>query len=132
MFDNVSLRLDALQSLFKGDRTVKLQLTENGFFTNPTVSLTTILQTSEMTVSLACFARKGDKYGFHSHVDSLEYLIVSKGTFLIVVAGTPRVMVKGECCSMPKGMLHSGEALEDDTQVLAVCVPPEPAYVIGS
>jgi quercetin dioxygenase-like cupin family protein len=132
MFDNVSLRLDALQSLFRGDRGVEIQPTETGFYLNPDVSLTTVFQTEDTTVSMAVFSKKGVRFGFHKHLGSVEYIIVAKGTFLIVVAGVPRVMNKGECCSMPKGMLHSGEAMEDDTQVLAICVPPEPAYVIGS
>jgi quercetin dioxygenase-like cupin family protein len=132
MFDNVSLRLDALQHLFRGDRSVELQPTETGFYLNKDVSLTTVFQTEDTTVSLAVFTHKGVHFGFHKHNLNVEYVIVTRGSFMINIAGTCRLMKRGECAAFPKGVVHSGESMEDDTQVLAICVPPEPAYVIGS
>jgi quercetin dioxygenase-like cupin family protein len=38
-------------------------------------------------------------------------------------------MQKGECISLPVGMIHTCVPLEDESQMFGICIPPEEAYL---
>ena len=130
VLDSVSERLDALQSLFGSNPEANVVPVADGFFLNPDLSLVTVFQSAETTVSVATFVKAGVPFASHQHAVSLEFVIVIKGSVIFRIDGACRKMTRGECASVPLGSEHSCVSLEPDTVALAICVPPEKAYVL--
>ena len=132
MFDNVTLRLDALTDLFGPNNGNRVDATDTGFIMNEGCSLNTVFQTEHTTVSNVIFERAGIRFTNHQHKDSIEYVIIVNGSVSFVIDGACRTMTKGDCASIKRGSNHSCVSLEPNTVALAICVPPEKAYVVGS
>lgn len=63
----------------------------------------------------------------HIHKDSIEYLIVVKGSIILNVDGRDiRVVREGECCAVPAGSTHFSKPMSDDTKLAYICVPEDP------
>ena len=62
----------------------------------------------------------------HIHKNSIEYLIVVKGSIILNVDGRDiRVVREGECCAVPAGSMHFSKPMSDDTKLVYICVPED-------
>jgi mannose-6-phosphate isomerase-like protein (cupin superfamily) len=120
-------RLDCLATLFNAPES-KFTTKNGGFCYEDNIEASTVFQTEDTTVTLAIWKKAQAVYPVHCHKDSVEYLMVIKGSFLLKFGGAVRIMSKGECASIPAGVDHTVTSLEGDSQMLAVCIPPEIAY----
>lgn len=129
--DAVNKRLDALgHMLVNSSILTKFIPKFAGFdFAEHSIEVTTIFQTENITVTLGIYHIKDVEYPEHCHKESVEYLIVMKGSFLIKFGRGSRIVAKGECVSLNIGCLHTCTALENESEILAICVPPEKAYL---
>jgi quercetin dioxygenase-like cupin family protein len=130
ILDVVAKRLDAISRLFSGSPIDKIMPTVDGFVYSDTVRAVTIYQTDDITATVGEWALQGDVWPDHEHTDSLEYLIIISGMFMLKLEGVPRIMEKGDCASIPPGLKHSVTALCDGSSILGVCIPPEKAYLV--
>lgn len=80
------------------------------------------------SVSVVKFPAKNSVYPIHCHRDTVEYLICTKGSFGIIFGNGYRILKYKECASIPENMLHSITALEENCEMLAICIPFEEAY----
>lgn len=92
------------------------------------IEIETVFETESVTVTRGTWHKMGHVYPIHKHVDSIEYLICTQGKFSISFDHGTRLMGKGDCMSIPMGVNHTVTPLEDNSQIVAVCVPPELAY----
>jgi mannose-6-phosphate isomerase-like protein (cupin superfamily) len=128
LLDNVSDRLDGLRSMFGGDVAGGLKAVYNGFVIAEEIDNITIFEDDLCNLQHSVYKSTLVTYPYHSHKDSTQYLICVKGSFIVMLDGTPRVLGRGECVSIPIGMSHSVRALEDNSSMIAINVPPEKAY----
>ena len=128
--DTVNVRLDALKVLYD---VASVEEHEEGFALDSDILLTNLLSNNKYaTVSHVVYKKGNQHYPAHTHEDSVEYLIVTHGKlFIKFQEGSSRIVFKGACCNIPRGHYHSGFALEDGTELVAICIPPEHAYKIG-
>ena len=129
--DNVHLRLAGISSLL-GLALEQVTPLDRGAYIdgNIGVDIVTVFQTEESTILYGIWKKANSCYPDHFHGESLEYLIVDKGRFTVKTAFGFRVLSKGDCMSLPIGVGHSVTSLEDDSRLMAICIPPEPAYKI--
>lgn len=80
------------------------------------------------TITLCTIGLQGGRVPEHIHKDVMEYLICIKGSFRVDFANRHRVLSPAECASIPHNILHTVTALEDNSELVAVCVPEEIAY----
>jgi len=65
--------------------------------------------------------------GEHVHPESIEYLIVIKGSILLNIDGMDtRIVKEGGCASIEEGVKHFSRPLESGTKLIYVCVPKDP------
>jgi quercetin dioxygenase-like cupin family protein len=128
--DSVTKRLDTLKALFENTPIYIINPREDGFVLANTIEAHTILQSGDVSVTQGIWAKAGDIWPEHLHKSSVEYLIVARGRFLIKLGDVPRTMGMGECASVPMGLKHSVIAIEDNSQMIGICVPPEYAYCV--
>lgn len=126
LIDRATNRMENLKYLFRS--TTSVEPAKDGFNVQ-NVSIKTVYQDANTNIVVGKQAGNC-VYPTHSHIDSTEYLIVTKGVVLIKINDVPRIMKRGECAAIGVGMDHSVTSLED-SEVIAVCVPPEQAYNIG-
>jgi quercetin dioxygenase-like cupin family protein len=128
--DAVNKRLDALGHMLVNSSAVTKFIPKfAGFdFAEHSIEVTTVFQTENITVTLGIYHIKNVEYPEHCHKESIEYLIVMKGVFLIKFGKGSRIISKGECVSLDIDCLHTCTALENESEIIAICVPPELAY----
>ena len=80
------------------------------------------------TVTIASYPNIGSRTPNHCHDDIVEYLICTQGSVSITFDGGYRILMAKECVSIPEGCIHSTVALENDSILIAICVPAEPTY----
>jgi quercetin dioxygenase-like cupin family protein len=128
--DNITTRLDSLKLLFDSTPINNIATKPTGFELYTTIEAHSIFQTEDVTVTEGIWTHSGDFWPDHSHQDSVEYLIITKGKVLLKIEGVPRVMLRGECASIPRGVRHSVTSIDDNSHILGICVPPEMAYFV--
>jgi mannose-6-phosphate isomerase-like protein (cupin superfamily) len=84
---------------------------------------------NKASVTWGKWAGAGSKYPDHMHEESSEYLICITGSFSVTFSKYIRILKIGECVSLPKKTIHSVTALEDNSEMMAICVPEEQAYI---
>jgi quercetin dioxygenase-like cupin family protein len=72
--------------------------------------------------------RKGGLYPDHCHDAIIEYLICIKGSFSVSLPGGHRILQIKDCASIPANIQHTVMALDDYSELIAICIPAEPAY----
>jgi len=98
--------------------------------TNGTI-LDVIYEKDEYQIGIGYHLGAGSYVPVHCH-QGIEYLIVGKGKVIIQFGDNAiRVLDKGECASIKAGELHSVRALEDEAEVIFICIPPEKGYTKG-
>ena len=127
--DKVGERMDALKEMFHVDPSEISQI-DKGFIISNKVILETVFE--DETTNIQCLKHifRDTLYPTHFHADSLQYIIVTKGKFYVKIDKGMRIMERGDCASVKKGVAHSLLALVDDSEVVSVCIPPEKAYEI--
>lgn len=81
------------------------------------------------TVTIGKFNLIGGRVTDHVHQGVAQFIICVKGSFKIITPDWSRVILPSDCASIPKEITHSVTALEDDSELIAVCVPEEQNYV---
>jgi len=129
IINKVTKRLDILADLFQLSKD-KIIETPEGFNLNNLIEVKTLFQNGSTTISLGIWKKRNVNWPTHIHKNSIEYLVVIKGKFLLKIDEEVRSMVKGDCASIPLGVKHSCVSLEDDSQIIGICIPPEEAYIL--
>ena len=101
------------------------------FILDDSITLTTVFQTENITATRGIWRKKNIPMPEHSHKESIEYLICFFGSFVVRFGAYTRIMIRGECMSLPVGIMHSVVPLEDNSQMLAICIPSEKAYLMN-
>ena len=130
--DVVNERLDALSLMLVNSSDLKYMTPKYaGFIYDNSIDITTMFQSNTTTITLGVWHKKSQIYPEHSHKDSIEYLICLNGSFSVKFSFCNRIVKKGECVSLPVNVIHSCTSLEDESEMLAICIPPEKAYLIN-
>jgi len=96
---------------------------ENSITTN------TVFESEECSVTIASCPNESAEYPIHCHEGIVEYLICLKGTFGITLPHNGyRILKEKECAKIPASVMHSTISLESNSELLAICLPAEPAY----
>ena len=125
--DKTNRRLAALKVLFdieNGD----LEVEKNGFNISKYAEANCLFENPDVNVTLGVWKKDKVTWPNHSHANIEEYLIVTRGRFILHLDEAVRIMERGECARIPVGVVHSVISLEDDSQMLGICIPPESAY----
>ena len=130
VIDNVNKRLDSLKVLFSSSPELSFTTNPRGFVYSDSVEAVTVYQNKDVTITIGTWGKEGDLWPDHCHADSLEFLIVTRGNFLVKIGSIPRFMGRGECATVPLGKNHSVTSLEKDSQMIGICIPPEMAYLV--
>lgn len=99
-----------------------------GFVYDDSIEICTLYQSEDATVTHGVWHKKGFEYPNHCHECSVEHLIPLKGSFSVAYCGTRTTIRKGDYLIIPVGEPHICVSLEDESEMLAICIPPEPAY----
>jgi quercetin dioxygenase-like cupin family protein len=83
---------------------------------------------NKASVSIGKFKYRGDKMVEHEHSNITEYIICVSGKINIYYNQEVKTLNYKECILMPANTPHSIEVLEDDTELVAVCVPADEGY----
>lgn len=83
----------------------------------------------DSTVTVGEFGLVGGRVSDHIHEGVAQFIVCVKGSFNIVTSKWARVIHPSDCASIPKDVTHSVTALENDSKLIAVCVPEEGNYV---
>ena len=127
--ENVSTRLDLLTKVFDNKEVVSQMVPKYaGFIYNDNIEVATVFQSENTTITYVLWKLSHLTYPAHKHIESIEYLIVISGSFLVKFGEASRIMIKGECISLPIGCIHSCTSLEDMSEMFGICIPPEQAY----
>ena len=127
LLDSVSSRLDILKGMYN---VPGVEAVDRGFTICGGMNSTTVFQSNECTITLDVFKRAGYQWPKHEHNDSIEHLMVIKGSFSIDIDGYKCVISKSDCITILPRSTHTAIALEDDSQMIGVCIPPERAYIL--
>ena len=93
------------------------------------ISLNTVFESEECSVSIASCPEEGADYPVHRHEGIVEYLICLKGSFGITLPHNGyRILKEKECAKIPANIMHSTISLEKDSDIMGICLPQEPAY----
>ena len=126
----VSERLKNLRVMWEATEIAnKLKTNKTGFVYDD-IEIETVYQDDECTVTYGVFNLVDKVYPTHSHKDSVEYLIVTRGKFAIHFGGGIRIMKRGDCLSLPPNTPHNNIALETNSKIFGFCIPPEKAYLM--
>src|SRR5574343_20581 len=131
--DAVNKRLDALRKMLI-DKSRFNEIIPNllGFDISSDTSIVTVFQNDDITITYGEWKNSNSVYPSHCHSESLEYIICITGKLLIKFGDNEQesiIISKGECFKIPIGMRHSCKSLDMNTSVIAICVPPEEAYM---
>ena len=130
-FDDVLIKLETLRKIFLHPKDLEnITYQQKGFVYSGDITISTVYQDKNITVTIGTFCKKDAVYPYHVHSDSIEYLIVSQGKFVIKFDDGVVFKTRGECMSVPNGVRHSCMSLEDNSIMVAICIPPERAYEI--
>jgi len=107
----------------------EMKIADKGEIKTDGTILDVIYEKDEYQIGIGYHLGSGSYVPMHCHQGIIEYLIVGKGKVIVQFENNAvRVLSKGECASVKPGELHSVRALEDDTEVVFICIPPEKGY----
>ena len=124
--DKTFARLSRLGIMFKQKENITT--TGDGFSIDNDIEIKTIYEDAFCNITNCIWHKAHKLYPLHCHNDSFEYLTVTNGSFLVSFGSASRIVKKGECVSLPTSVQHSVMSLEDESSMLALCIPPEKAY----
>ena len=126
--DKVNKKLDLFKNLFSMD-IKNTDLMRDNYLSLNNIEIRSIYQDDTLNIVVGLY--KFDKTTFHEHVheNSVEYLIVTKGEFLVKFGNnTSRELKRGDLAVIKQNEKHTVIALEDNSEMFAICIPPEKAY----
>lgn len=130
LLDNILSRTHSklntiVELLEKGE----IRATVDSLLVSESVEIKTIFE-NHATISVGLFAFKGSKMLTHQHKNVSEYLICIKGSAIITSHDEDKILYYKESVLIPNNTLHAVTALEDNTEIVAVCIPAEKGYKI--
>ena len=97
---------------------------------NNEIDLKTVFNTKAISMSIVTYNKKAGNYPSHYHEGIVEFLICLKGSFGIEFpCNGYRILKAKECAQIPPNTLHTAISLEANSEILAICLPSEPAYI---
>lgn len=97
--------------------------------TENNISIDTVFETEEVSVTIAACPDVGAEYPIHCHTGIVEYLICLKGSFGVTLPHNGyRILKERECAKIPANIMHSTISLEPNSDIMGVCLPAEPGY----
>jgi quercetin dioxygenase-like cupin family protein len=95
-----------------------------------TIEIQTVFKAKIVSITSAYFKENGAQYPVHYHKGIIEYLLCLKGSFGITLPHNGyRILKERECAKIPADIMHAAISLEDNSELLGICLPAEPAYV---
>ena len=117
-------KLDLIQQL---SRASKVRMGSGLIELDKSVVFNTIYA-NNATVTIATYPKTGSKTPKHCHDNITEYLICTKGSVSVSFDHGYRILHVKDCVSVPGSSNHTVTALEDSSELIAVCVPVEETY----
>lgn len=105
----------------------EMKLTETSLIVSDDIEIKTVFE-NKATVSVAEFKCAGCTMHPHEHTNVAEYLICANGKVNVHYNDTDHIVNYKECVLVPNDTLHTVTALEDNTELIAVCIPAEIGY----
>ena len=105
----------------------EMKLTANSLIVSDDIEIKTVFE-NKATVSVANFKYANCSMTMHEHHNVEEYLICANGKANIYYNDTDHFINYKECILVPSNTLHIVTALEDNTELIAVCIPAEEGY----
>ena len=124
-FKNISNRFRTIDNLIKAG---EIRTHGDVLTADKEVLLKTIYGDAS-TVTIGKFGLIGGQVTDHIHPEVAQYIICVKGSFNIQTSKWSRVIYPADCAAIPKSILHSVTALENSSELIAVCVPEDGAYL---
>jgi mannose-6-phosphate isomerase-like protein (cupin superfamily) len=132
---------DLIESIFsKPFDFVGIKMSSCGFnIADDAIKVTRLYECGALVIVYAVFA-KDAIYPFHNHDNSAEHFVCVHGKLQVKISqmdldGNMEEIIKilepTECMTIPIGLEHSVFALEQ-SEVVAICIPPELAYCKGT
>lgn len=116
--------------LIKGDARIEDNFVKFKDGKNNSIDVKTIYSNG-VSISIGYYPSKNSLFPIHCHKNIREYLICLKGSFGITFGRGYCILKYKECSSIPENEIHSVNALEDNSELLAICIPQEEGYVRG-
>jgi quercetin dioxygenase-like cupin family protein len=130
IIDNVTGKLVKIDKmLIDHDNLQKIVPKYAGFIYDDSVEVVTIFQNDNVTITYGVWRKKDTSYPFHCHNESNEYLIVINGSFNVDLEGENHILTKGQELFVPMNKMHGCTALEINSEMFGICIPPEKAYL---
>lgn len=124
IFSRANQKLDTIKDLLdRGEMKIEQRLLKQ----NGNIEIQT-LYAKEATISIGVWNKQGSIMKSHIHENIVEYLVCMKGSFGVTLPYGYRILKTKDCASIPENCLHSVVALEDNSKMVAVCVPAEKSY----
>ena len=93
------------------------------------INTSTVFESEKCSVTIAYCPDDGSEYPIHCHDGIIEYLICLKGSFGITLPHNGyRILKEQECAKIPADVMHSSISLEQNSELMGICLPKEPAY----
>lgn len=105
----------------------EMKLTETSLLASDDIEIKTVFE-NKATVSVAEFKHAGCTMTMHEHQNVEEYLICASGKVNVRYNDADHFINYKECVLVPSSTLHTVTALEDNTELIAVCIPAEEGY----
>jgi len=94
------------------------------------VTAETVFENEKTCITIATFKTEGGLYPSHCHNEIIEYLICLSGSCGITLPNNGyRILKEQECAKIPASVMHSVISLEANSDIMAICLPAEPAYI---
>jgi len=122
--DSVNDKLDAVRVLFD----VHPEAVAADVFKVNGIAVDTLFDSDNFTVTRAIYNDPTKALPIHAHENVVEYLIITRGRFILKLDEHVRMMNTGDCASIPPGAKHTTIATTPESEVIGVCIPPEIAY----
>jgi len=128
--DRVNLQLTRVKDLLDLGL---LKYSSDGIFDNKELNLTTeVIYDDGASITITNGKKEGAIYPKHRHVTSIQYVICVAGKFAVEIFETKkiiRIVDIGECVSIPPNVEHEIITLMENSKMVSICIPQEPAYV---
>lgn len=116
---------EILETQERADRllnVIKCEQDENAFLDN--VKMDVVLYDEHYHVSKISSKKGNIRWGSEEHYDRDEVVVVTHGSIFLYVGDYPVILSAGQSFPLPKNIPHRGTALEDNTEVVIISVPP--------
>jgi quercetin dioxygenase-like cupin family protein len=121
-------RLDSIEKLFISKKDVCIKQELSGTSIND-IKIKNVYSDGDLSATVAIWKKAGKIYPSHCHTKGVEHIVCIRGKLKVEYEGIIRTLFPTVCMTIGMGIFHQVIALEDDTMAIAICIPPEPAYL---